>query len=174
MPTCAPWAFKPWARRGLCVTYILGCDGRWLYIRNAFPELRSECVESGPEYPAGRELWAAHDAGKLNADQGDIFLQPRPTEELYDVQDDPDQLDNLAATDDGQAANAATLAKLRGLLDEWTAETGDTVPTNPTPSRPVTGRGQGMEPEFRHRELPGEARGASKINARGPVRSAGH
>jgi N-sulfoglucosamine sulfohydrolase len=150
------------------------CDGRWLYIRNAYPELRSECVESGPEYPAGKELWAAHNAGKLNADQGDIFLQPRPTEELYDVQADPDQLDNLAATDDGQAANAATLAKLRGLLDEWTAETGDTVPTNPTPSRPVTGRGQGMEPEFRHRELPGEARGASKINARGPVRSAGH
>ena len=155
-------------------------DGRWLYIRNAYPAIRSECVESGPEFPAGKELWDYHAAGKLNADQGDVFLQPRPKEEFYDVQADPHQLDNLL--DNAKHPQNASAAQqehenphlqLSNLLDQWTAETGDTVPTNPTPSRPVTGRGQGMEPEFRHRELPGEARGASKINAGGPVRSAG-
>lgn len=146
-------------------------DGRWLYIRNAYPEIRSECVESGPEFPAGKELWDYHAAGKLNADQGDIFLQPRPIEELYDVQADPHQLHNLAATDAGQSTNVATLTKLRGLVDQWTAETGDTVPKNPTPGVPVTGRGQGMNVGFEHLELPGEAKNASSINASGPVRA---
>ena len=142
-------------------------NGRWLYIRNAYPEVRSECVESGPMYPAGKELWDAHAAGTLNANQGDIFLAPRPAEELYDVKADPDQLHNLAA----DSHHAATLTALRQRLDEWTAETGDTVPTKPTAGVPVVGRGQGMEPDFKRGEIPGAAKDASAINAPGPIRS---
>ena len=140
--------------------------GRWLYIRNAFPEVRSECVESGPRYPAGEELWEAHDAGTLTADQGDVFLQPRPAEELYDVTADPHQLHNLAA----DSQHAGTLAELRQRLDEWTVETGDTVPANPTAGVPVVGRGQGTRPDFKRGEIPGAAKDASAINAPGPVR----
>jgi arylsulfatase len=143
-------------------------EGRWLYIRNAFPALQSLCVESGPQEPAGKELWDAHAAGTLNADQGDVFLQPRPAEELYDVEADPHQLHNLAA----DPQQAATLAKLRSLLDQWTAETGDTVQTNPTPGTSVTGRGQGMGKNFQRGELPGAARHADAINAPSPLRKA--
>lgn len=150
-------------------------DGRWLYIRNAYPALQSLCVESGPAEPAGRELWAGYAAGTLKPEQGDVFLQPRPAEELYDVVADPHQLRNLllpdeAARVDSERAKpqAPALAKLRGLLDQWTSETGDTVPTNPTPGTAVTGRGQGMGKEFQHLELPGAARNASSINAAGP------
>lgn len=141
-------------------------NGKWLYIRNAYPEIRSECVESGPQFPAGQELWDAHAAGKLNADQGDVFLQPRPAEELYDVESDPDQLRNLAADPE----HGATLARLRAKLDQWTMETGDTVPTKPTLGVPVVGQGQGMNPEFQRGEIPGAAKDASSINAPGPVR----
>ena len=152
-------------------------DGRWLYIRNAYPQIRNECVESGPEFPAGKELWDYHAAGKLNADQGDIFLEPRPKEEFYDVQADPQQLDNLLDTaKHPQNASAAQQPHenphrlLSTLLDQWTAETGDTVPKNPTPGVPVTGRGQGMNAGFQHLELPGAAKNASSINGPGPVR----
>jgi arylsulfatase len=149
-------------------------DGRWLYIRNAYPALQSLCVESGPAEPAGRELWMGYAAGTLKPEQGDVFLQPRPAEELYDVEADPHQLHNLLAAPHKQVSpqqkdeRKATLAKLRGLLDQWTAETGDTVPTNPTPGVNVVGRGQGMGKEFQHRELPGAARNAQEINAPGP------
>ena len=141
--------------------------GKWLYIRNAYPEIRSECVESGPQYPAGKELWEAHAAGTLTADQGDIFLEPRPTEELYDMKADPHQLRNLAA----DPQHGATLARLRAKLAAWTMETGDTVPTKPTLGVPVVGRGQGMNPEFQRGEIPGAATNASEVNAPGPVRN---
>jgi arylsulfatase len=146
-------------------------DGRWLYIRNAYPALQSLCVESGPAEPAGRELWAGYAAGTLKPEQGDVFLQPRPAEELYDVEADPYQLSNLL-TDPKQAAELeADRVRLRQLLDRWTEETGDTVPTNPTPGANVVGRGQGMGKNFKHLELPGEAKNASAINAPGPVTS---
>ncbi len=146
-------------------------DGRWLYIRNAYPALQSLCVESGPAEPAGRELWMGYAAGTLKPEQGDVFLQPRPAEELYDVEADPHQLNNLL-TDPRQAAeHEADRVRLRQLLDRWTEETGDTVPTNPTPGANVVGRGQGMGKNFKHLELPGEAKNANGINAPGPVAS---
>jgi arylsulfatase len=144
-------------------------NGRWLYIRNSYPELRNECVESGPMYPAGKELWDAQAAGELNADQRDVFLQPRPTEELYDVAADPHQLRNLATARPSKEHSEAIL-RLRRALDRWVEETGDTVPMNRTPSAPVVGRGQGMGQHFEHGELPGAARQAETINAAGPIR----
>jgi arylsulfatase len=139
--------------------------GHWLYIRNNLPELASICQESGPVFPAAKELWAAHDAGKLNADQQDIFLKPRPREELYDVKRDPQQLRNLA----GDPAAADALAELRTALDRWTEETGDTVPKNLTPTVPLTGR-KDRQADFQRGEMPGAGRDATEITAKGPVR----
>ncbi|MCA9018309.1 MAG: heparan N-sulfatase, partial [Planctomycetaceae bacterium] len=71
---------------------------------------------------------------------------------------------NLAA----KPESAADLARLRKVLDQWTAETGDTVPKNPTPDR--NQRPGGPEPpEFEHREMPGDSRQATAINAPGPI-----
>ena len=141
-------------------------NGKWLYIRNSRHDLQSLCVESGPAVPAGKELWEAHAAGTLNADQQDVFLKPRPAEELYDTRSDQHQLHNLAA----KSEHAETLAELRRVLDRWTEETGDSVQKNFTPATAVTGKRQGMTPDFQRGDMPGADRGAMKINAPGPVR----
>jgi hypothetical protein len=65
-----------------------------------------------------REL---HEAGRLSSIQSRIFSEPRPSEELYDLQSDPCEIANLA----GDPACAETLAGLRAILDHWMAETGD-------------------------------------------------
>lgn len=49
------------------------------------------------------------------------MAETKPTEELYDLATDPHELKNLAQ----QAAYADTLQKMRVLLNEWIAETGD-------------------------------------------------
>ena len=94
-------------------------------------------------------------------------LEPRPAEELYDVR----PILISCAIWPPSSHHAATLAELRQRLDEWSAETGDTVPTNPKAGVPVVGRGQGMEPDFKRGEIPGAAKDASAINAPGPIRS---
>lgn len=142
-------------------------QGDWLYIRNNLPELQSVCAESGPVFPAGKELQEARDAGKLNEDQQDVFREPRPAEELYNVKDDPHQLRNLA----GDASHAKTQAELAGVLDRWTEETGDSVPAELTPTVALFGAKQHTEPKFKRGAMPGADRGAEKITADGPVRA---
>lgn len=137
--------------------------GPWLYIRNAFAHKRAMCVESGPRFPAGAELWAAHEAGKLSPAQTDVFLEPRPREELYHAEHDPHQLFNIAA----DAKYADVLAHLRRALDRWAEETGDTIPENPTPDRNAAGGQRKPKGEF-----PGAASDATRIDRPGPVRRA--
>ena len=142
-------------------------NGQWVYIRNAWPHLQAMCMEADRSFPAGNALWDAEAAGKLKPEQRDIFRKPRPAEELYNVDNDPNQFQNLA--DD--PAHAETRANLRGVLDRWTAETGDTVPDNPTPNRQAV-NSKDRFPGFEYREMPGDAKQSTKINAKGPVTQA--
>jgi len=138
--------------------------GKWLYIRNAFPEKQNMCVESGPVFPSGVELWDAHEAGTLTDAQQDIFRIPRPAEELYDTSADPDQLNNLLEAD---GPTPSIVDKLRGTLDLWTEQTGDTVPENITNDREDPYRKR--NPKHRRGTMPGTERGATEINHAGPV-----
>jgi len=138
--------------------------GDFLYIRNAFPDKRALSMESDPTFPAGEELWEKEKAGELEEHQRDIFLSPRPEEELYRVSEDPFQLENLA----GSPEHVSDLQIARDLLDRWSAETGDTVPSDPTPDR-QTVDGERF-PGHSHREFPGEAKDAETIREPGPVR----
>ncbi len=137
--------------------------GKYVYIRNAYPDLQSMCVEAAPKFPAGKDLWDAHTAGTLNQHQQDIFLVPRPAEELYDVDVDPHQLTNLATEDDF----VVQTSELRAILDRWTAETKDSISTDPTPDREDAfgkkNRG------WRHRVQPGVEVGSLETNDPGPV-----
>jgi N-sulfoglucosamine sulfohydrolase len=139
--------------------------GDWLYIRNNLPDVLNMAAESGPVFPAGRELHEAYTAGKTAEAQNDPFLKPRPREELYDTKADPHQLNNLAE----DSAHAETLGQLRGILDRWTEETGDSVPANPTPGVVLFGARQHLQRDFKRGPMPGEDRGATTINASGPV-----
>ncbi len=138
--------------------------GKWLYIKNNYPDRQVLCKESDPTFPAGKELWEAHKAGKLKPAQNDIFLKPRPKEELYDVTKDPYQLHNLALSDGHDDA----LKKMRTVLQQWTDQTGDSVPDNPTPDRDTID-GKRIK-GWKHREFPGKSKSATTINHTGPVR----
>ena len=70
--------------------------GDFLYIRNNFPNQPNLCYESDTKFPAGEELWKAHAAGSTTPDQQQVFANPCPEEELFQVSDDPHQLTNMA------------------------------------------------------------------------------
>lgn len=132
-------------------------------IQNNYPDRLNMCVESAPKFPAGKELWAAYEAGKLDEAQKDLFLKNRPHLELYDLSNDPDQTNNLA----GDEGFAEKLAELKQHLEMWSSQTGDTVPSNPTPDREdVHGK---KVAGFHRGEMPGAAKNATNINAKGPV-----
>ena len=69
----------------------------------------------------------AQRAGRLTEAQEFLFREPRPYEELYDLQVDPMSLRNLS--DD--PAYADDLSRLRTLLDNWRVDTEDTMPAEP-------------------------------------------
>ena len=138
--------------------------GDFLYIKNAHPQLLPMSMESDPTFPAGEELWEMHRAGKLNEAQSAMFELPQPAEELYQVSDDPFQLTNLAGKDEF----SGELEDMRDLLKEWSHQTGDTIPEDPTPDRQtLDGK---RDKNHKHMEFPGAAANATEINHPGPVR----
>lgn len=136
--------------------------GNFVYIRNAFPKLQAMCVEASPKFPAGKELWELKAAGKLSPDQQDIFLVPRPAEELFELDTDPHQLRNLVH----DSKYAEQLADLRTQLTNWETETKDSVSTTPTLDR-QTATGE-RHPGWKHRIQPGIENGSLETNALGP------
>lgn len=95
---------------------------RWKYIRNGFPSrpyLQPNLYKDGKAIvQAMRRL---HAEGKLNAAQAKIMAETRPKEELYDLESDPHELNNLAA----DPARAAVLSEMRTALSDWQQRTGD-------------------------------------------------
>jgi uncharacterized sulfatase len=84
-------------------------DGRYVYVRNYMPHLPSgQHVAYMFATPTTRVWKRLHDAGKLASAQ-EIFWKPKPPEELYDLQSDPDEVANLA----GSADHQEILQKLR-------------------------------------------------------------
>ncbi len=105
------------------------CDGRFLYIRNSLSELpASQPGQAMARGGAFLSLWAGFQAGTLSEPQKDTFIEPRAAEELFEVTGDYHQLTNLA--DDPH--HTERLATMRGLLDRWIKETGDTCPDDLT------------------------------------------
>ncbi|MGH8020173.1 MAG: sulfatase family protein [Opitutaceae bacterium] len=141
--------------------------GDFAYLRNAWPELRLPGASDTFYNPSADALKAAHAEGTpaLTPAQANIFQQPRPAEELYDLRADPDQTRNLA----GDPGARETLEFLRSVLDRWTTETGDTVPTHPTKPDTIYETGKKYGPVERG-EPPGAAAHALRINAPGPVK----
>ncbi len=94
-------------------------DARWKLIVNLHPEEEfSNIISQGPLLESWRAKGRAGDAlaGKLAA-----RYTRRPALELYDLQNDPWELTDVA----GQAEHAATLTRLRGELDAWMKQQGD-------------------------------------------------
>jgi len=136
----------------------------WVYIRNGFPERQNLAGESTKNFPAGRELWNAYEKGLLNDNQKDVFLKPRPIEELYNLSEDPFQFTNVA----GAIGNKKMLLYLSKVLDRWIEETGDSKPQNPTADRDDV-NGKRLPGEWKKGEKPGKRNNADSITRSGPV-----
>ncbi len=84
-------------------------DKRYIYIRNYMPHLvYGQYVSYMFETPTTRIWKQLFDAGKLTPEQSH-FWRTKPSEELYDLQADPDEVHNLA----GSAEHQAILERLR-------------------------------------------------------------
>ena len=95
---------------------------RYKYIRNFVPErphLQPNRYKDNKEIiRAMRQLRAD---GGLTPETEAMFFEPRPEEELYDLEADPWEMRNLA----GEEEHGATLATMRSTLESWIEETGD-------------------------------------------------
>jgi arylsulfatase A-like enzyme len=121
--------------------------GRYKYIRNFYPDLPNTPPADALRSPTFASMLNLRDEGKLNADQMACFRQPRPEEELYDLQSDPFELDNKAA----DPAFASTLQELRGYMEAIREKTGDVVPAQRTPDEFTRDSGQPLSNRKRPR-----------------------
>ncbi len=104
---------------------------RYLYIRNAFPELACTPPADAVGSITFQAMRALRDEDKLPPEQFGCFVTPRTTEELYDVKLDPYQLLNVAA----DPKYAKVLSQMRGAHEAWARRTDDRVPEHPTPDK---------------------------------------
>lgn len=91
------------------------------YIRN----FMTDRILLQPQYRDGqaqtKRLRALHDKGELGAIPEWAFFGPRPAEELYDLEKDPDQVNNLATNPKFEAE----LKRHRDILNQWIKKTDD-------------------------------------------------
>lgn len=91
---------------------------RYKYIRNYYPENPVlQWVPYRAQGPAMRDLLELHAADELEGPPAELF-ERRPPEELYDLQEDPDEVTNRA--DD--PAYRDVLLELRAELDDWRSD----------------------------------------------------
>ncbi|MDO8544301.1 MAG: sulfatase-like hydrolase/transferase [Opitutaceae bacterium] len=115
-------------------------DGRFVYLRNYLPHL-SQGQHVGTQFRTPTtQVWRQRfDAGKLNEAQSIFWREPKAPEELYDLQSDPDEVRNLAASPEHRRiletlrrevqANAARIRDTGFLAEsEMHARSGDQPP----------------------------------------------
>lgn len=90
-------------------------DGHFKYILNhRAGEPGGKPLRYREQLRTMQELHEWFESGRMNAEQA-FWFQPRPREELYDLDADPHEVNNLA----GDPAYAAELDRLRKALEEW-------------------------------------------------------
>lgn len=137
----------------------------YLLVFNQRPYLAWQGPADSVRSDSHQQLRALRDSGNLSKAQADVFLSPRPTVALYDVQSDPHQLDNLA----GQSEHAETEEHLVSVLEEWMKATADSVPDKLSPDTFDRETGDRIKNVDDSGALtPGEDLAADHVNASGP------
>lgn len=136
----------------------------FLYIVNKRTGLDNGGPIDANQSPSAASLKAGRSRGALTPLQNDVFLRPRPAEELFDNDEDPAQSVNLA----GEPKYSGPLSELRAILRQWQLETGDTVPEQLTPDWYDRETGRPLPAKGQRGEMPGAARKADRVNEKGP------
>jgi N-sulfoglucosamine sulfohydrolase len=98
-------------------------DKKYKYIRNYYPELPYLLLNQyGNKHPVMKEMWRLYASGELAGAEKLMFRENRPAEELYDCDNDPHEILDLA----GDPAYSEILIRLRNKMDEWRNQYGDT------------------------------------------------
>lgn len=97
-------------------------DGKFMYIKNFMTQLpliyRNRYRE---QIPMNATLIEMDRNNELTGDAAYIFMKTKPIEELYDLENDPYEVNNLAIDPKHQKQ----LIKMRGLVTQWQWEVGD-------------------------------------------------
>lgn len=97
-------------------------DGRYKYIRNYMPHRpQSQYLQYMHRMPTMVQWRQLFEDGSLSADQAAFFM-PKPIEELYDVHDDPHEVNNLANSPE----HASVLTRMRSAHEQWAFDIVDT------------------------------------------------
>ncbi len=137
-------------------------DG-FLYIINKRPEQPWQGPADSVRSASHLALQQARDAGTLNTAQADVFLAPRPVEELYKFESDRRQLTNLISNPE----YAEVKARLKKQMELWQELTRDSVPERLSPDRFDRETGE-MIKEWSPGITPGEDIQAERCNNPGP------
>ncbi|HEU5482603.1 MAG TPA: sulfatase, partial [Sphingomicrobium sp.] len=98
---------------------------RYRLIHNAYIELPFGSPADVSASPAWLDLYDRKQNGRLTHAQRMLFETPRPEIEFYDTEQDPWEIENLAARPEHQPR----IAEHYALLQEWRTSTGDFPPT---------------------------------------------
>jgi arylsulfatase A-like enzyme len=136
----------------------------FLYILNSRPQFLNTGPADAVGSPSFADLTELNKKDRLSVKQAEVFITPRPTEELYKNAEDPDQFNNLANTEN----YAEIKAGLKMVLLDWMNETGDNIPETLTKDwyEKVPGYIKTANHGTRG-ELPGIKNNAVKINIKG-------
>ena len=97
-------------------------DKRYKYIRNYMPEVtRAQHINYMDLRPTMQDWRRLHAEGKLEGPQKTFFAETKPLEELYDTNNDPHEIDNLA----GSPEHQEILKRLRAEHERWRKDTND-------------------------------------------------
>jgi N-sulfoglucosamine sulfohydrolase len=104
-------------------------DDRFNYIRNFFNDLPRTPPADALNSPTFAEIRELERRGELDENQRALYFEPRAEEELYDVVNDPHELNNLA----GEPEYEQVLNEMREVLLEFMEAHHDGIPLLRTP-----------------------------------------
>jgi arylsulfatase A-like enzyme len=137
----------------------------FMYILNSRPMQPQMGPADAVGSPSFKELKMALAQENLTTIQSDIFITPRPKEELYHCHKDPLQLLNMASIPKYQAE----LKNLQTILTKWLEETGDDIPAILTPDWYLHKPGYIRTSVHGNRgTMPGTKNNATRLNHPGP------
>lgn len=114
---------------------------KFKYIRNFDYDLTLSPPADAVRSATFREMQRMRDDGTLSVQQMQCFEVPRTPEELYDLEADPYELNNLA----GNAEYKEVLTQMRSELDAWRLETYDGATTQRSPDEFDRESGKGIK-----------------------------